>query len=168
MKVDSWCGRPMVMCGVQDLRRHEEPHGPKYAIGVVGVMPFAFIPMSPDIGGFEIIRNFLPGDDAAAERYMFRAHHVDWDRASRNGRTTVRIARGMVETPGLRWLVMRPWGLMAWGWPEMEEYFPGILERMQLVITETCGAMEFVQERNIEFPTRAQEDASNELGIYWS
>jgi hypothetical protein len=163
MKEEPWYGLPMVMYGVQDFRRHHEPLGPKYGIGVVGVMPFEFIPMEGK--GFQIIRNFLPEEDALAERFVYREEHVDWRWAQRNGDATVKIARGMMETPGLRWLFIRSWGLMAYGWPEMQEYFPGILDKMQTVLTEVCGDMAFVDERNISFPFGDKEKASSEFGI---
>lgn len=158
-------GGDMVMYGVQDLHRHHEPYGPKYFIGVVGVMPFNFIPMNAEIGGFDIIRNFSENEDATGNNYCFREEHVAWKSAARNGEHTVKIARGMLETPGIRWLHFRPWGLMAYGWPDHVDYFPGVLERMRAVLTEVLGEMEFVEERNMTFPNRKQTKASDELGI---
>ncbi len=155
------------MYGVEDLRRHHEPLGPKYLVGVVGVMPFNFIPMNPEIGGFDIIRNFQEGEDFTGDNYCFREAHVDWRRAARNGEYTVKIARGMLKTPGIRWLHFRPWGLMAYGWPEHIDYFPGVLERMRTVLTEVLGEMEFVDERNITFPNSEQKEASDKLGIFF-
>jgi len=165
---DQWWkehGGNMVMYGVQDLQRHHEPYGPKYLIGVVGVMLFNFIPMDSEIGGFEIVRNFHEDEDATGDNYCFREEHVDWRRAARNGEETVKISRGMLDTPGIRWLHFRPWGLMAYAWPAHIDYFPGVLERMRTVLTEVLGEMEFVNERNITFPDREQQEASNKLGV---
>ncbi|PCI90355.1 hypothetical protein COB18_01240 [Candidatus Kaiserbacteria bacterium] len=158
-------GGPMVMYGVQDLQRNHEPLGPKYLIGVVGVLPFNFIPMNVKTGGFEIARNFKEDEDSTGDNYCFREEHVDWERASRNGTHTSKIARGMLETPGIRWLHFRPWGLMAYGWPDHVDYFPNVLSRMCTVLTEVLGKREFINEPNITFPNREKIEASNRLGV---
>ena len=163
MEKEVWPGQPMVMYGVEDLYRHEEPAGPKYLVGVVGVMPFEFIQL--ENGGMDIIRNFLPTEDPEKERYVYRREHVDWRWAKRGGHNLVQIAEGMLETPGLRWLMIRPYYLMGYAWPEMEEYFPDILSRMKTVLTAVCGDMEFVDERNIEFPSREQVKISNRMKL---
>lgn len=152
--------------GVEDLGRWDKPTGPKFAVGVLGVMPPDFIPMGP-AGGFEINRNFRENEDAAAEKYMFREQHVDWQRAARNGEATVAIARSLVETPGLRWLHMRPWCLMAWCWPEMKPYFDEMLERMKAAVIEVCGNdLQLIDEAHrIQFPTAEEVKSAREAGI---
>lgn len=166
MQDDWWKehGGDMVMYGVEDLHRHHEPLGPKYLIGVVGVLPFNFIPMV--VGGFEMGRTFHEGEDSTGDNYCIREEHVNWRRAARNGEHTVKIARGMLDMPGTRWIHFRPWGLMAYGWPDHVGYFPDVLKRMCTVLTEVFGEMEFVDERNMTFPDRKQTKASDNLGIF--